>query len=406
MKAKTWVPLLEVLEDRLTPSLTFTTHHGSLTVTGSTASATVTVTSAGNSVTVNDGGTAQTITVTKNLTFNIQMTAAAPTFNYDPGATAPGDVTLKVLSAAGLTLKAAGTSSVDVNGELSITTGKGNDSVSVDNLNPAGLDINTGGGQDFVFIGFNNPVTVRGDLEARNVNLIGLGALNGPAVTIEGSADISTDVVPGITFNMPNNIDIENHTTIQENLYAELDGPFEVFSSQGATNGNVDVNLGNGSNLALFQDGYSVGGNVSVSARGNASTTVSVGSATIGGNFDANLGNGDNTLVFHATLLGRSFSYKGGKGTDSVTLASDASLTDARVRVNLGAGDDTFTLNTGDVRSVFANGGPGNDVANINVPVTFDLKLVNFGPDSGHDHGHGDDQGHGHGHGQGDDNDD
>jgi hypothetical protein len=375
MKSKTWAPRLEALEDRLTPSLSYSLNHGTLSVTGSTASTTVTVTSTGNSVTVNDGGATQTFTVTHDLLFNIQMTAATPTFNYDPGAAAPGNVRLKVLSNAALTLNVAGKTDVDINGRLSVTTGAGNDTVSIDDVNPDSLKINTGAGQDTVLIGFNSPVTVRGNLTARKVNLIGLGVLNGPAVTVNGDVSISTDVTAGITFQEPNNVDIENHTTIKGDLSANLNGAFELFSTMGVVKGNADVDFSVGSDEALFQDGSSVGGDTYVNAVGKASTTISVGLATFGGNLDVDLGNGDNVFVFHGTLKGRSLSYEGGNGADSVTIAKEASLTKANLSVDLGSGTNSFTLNSNLIRKAEIEAQGTGTTLNLNVPITFPLDI-------------------------------
>jgi hypothetical protein len=360
--------------------LTYLLHNGSLSVTGTTANSNVVVTSTGQHVTVVDGTTSNIFTVTDNLSFNISMTATHPAFDYDPGAVAPGNVRLKVLSSAGLALSVNGTSNVNINGRLSITTGAGNDTVSVDNVNPEGLRIDTGAGQDTVLIGFNKAVTVRGNLRATDVNLFGLGVLDGPKVTVTGDVSVSTDVATGITFNLPNNIDVENNTTVNGDFSANLNGAFQLFSTMGKLKGDVDVYFTNGSDTALFQDGSSVGGNVYVNATRGASTLVDVGTATFGGNLDIDLGNGANTFVFHGTLKGHNLSYDGGSGSDNVTIASDSNLTDSRLRVNLGDGEkDVFTLDSNKIGRASITGEAGSTTLNLNVPITFPLRINLFG---------------------------
>src|SRR5258707_2546373 len=94
--------LLETLEDRVTPALTYMMNGaGDLTVTGTTAN-NVTITSTLAGVNVMDGVAPHLFAVTGNLTANISFTAAptplTPQLSYAPGAASSGAVSLTTTS--------------------------------------------------------------------------------------------------------------------------------------------------------------------------------------------------------------------------------------------------------------------------------------------------------------------
>ncbi len=375
MRPKFCAPLLEVLEDRLTPALTYAFGGGGLTVLGTTANATVTVTSTAGGVTVTDGATSNTFAVTGSLTVLIQMTAANPTLNYNPGATANGTVTLNVNSTSGVTLNVAGTTNVNINGPLLITTGAGNDSINVDNVNPTALVINSGAGYDTVLVGYNGPVTVRGPVVASNVNLFGLGNnnLDGPPVVVQGLVNATTDFS-----NNVNDIDVEPEATIRGDFFASELGAHETVSMAGTVLGSLFATLGNSAdNEVLIPDGATVGGNVLITANPGAGTVTSIGAATIGGTVTANMGNGANVFAIHAKVLGASIAYFGGTGADDVSFDTGASAPGAHLFVNLGNGTNSFALNSNDLGAAVINGGFGTNSVTSSVPVTFPVSMSN-----------------------------
>jgi len=367
---KPWTPLLETLEDRLTPALTLISAGGSLFVLGSTASPTVTVSSDAAGVTVTEGATSSKFAGVSSLNVIIQMTGANPVFNFNPGVAANGGVLLNVLSPSGVTINVAGTSNVNI-GSLLITTGAGDDAINVDNVNPSLVVLNSGAGYDTVVFGHNAPVTVRGLLSATNVNVFGLGnnalplGVIGPPVVVQGTVLAVTDFS-----TRDNNVDVEDSVVIQGDLFSTMLGPRETLGMAGHVLGNLFSSMGDGpNNLALITDGATVGRSVSLTAAGGASTTVSIGTAVIGGNLSATLGGGSNTFGLHGTLLGTGFNYSGGAGTDKVIFAPESAAPNARINVLLGAGNDTFTLNSNVFGSAVIDGGLGNDVFSATVPI-------------------------------------
>jgi hypothetical protein len=368
---------MESLEDRLTPALSYMFGAGSLYVQGSTANPTVTVTSNAAGVTVTDGASSHTFAVTANLSVSIQMTAATPTFNYDPGVDANGTVSLNVRTLTGVTLNVAGTANVNINGPLMITTGAGNDSINIDNVNPASLIVNSGAGYDTVLVGYNAPVTVRGPVIATNINLFGLGNNNlaGPPVVVQGFVHASTDFSNNI-----NDVDIENETTIQGSVFANLVGAHETLGLAGTVLGNLFTSMSGRSNdnAVFIFDGATVVGSTTISAAGGASTTTSIGTATLGGTVSAVMGNGSNVFSIRATVLGSSISYVGGAGDNSVIYATGASAPGAHLFVKLGNGTNSFTLDSNDLASAAIVGGFGMNTFNSSVTINFPIAMSNF----------------------------
>jgi hypothetical protein len=385
---------LESLEDRAVPTVTYTLDSvGDMTVTGSTLNSTFSITSSGNDVTFTDGALTTAFSVTGNLTVNLQMLSAslAQNFNYLPGDDSSGAVSLTVLGRSSVNLCAAGAAApVNVLGQLSITTGNTNDHISVSNINPAGLNINTGAGYDLVEVGFssipgcpNGPVTVQGNLQARNVNAIGLGTFGGDPVTVQGVTSISTDNAISVSFANPNNIDIEPNTTLEGTLIATLNGAFELFSTQGTQLSNVYTQFGNGHNLALFQDTQITSGSVTLTATIGASFDLPSGggvtmSGQVGGNIQMVMGNGRNDVAFHVIDNGRSIKYYGGSGVDNVQWAMDANAFGAALNFNLGAGDDVLQVNNSNWTSALFDGGFGTNSFLATVPLSPTTTVRNF----------------------------
>jgi hypothetical protein len=379
-KATTWVPRLESLEDRLTPALSYVLGGGSLFVLGSTANATVTVTSNAGGVTVADGAsTSPTFAVTGSLNVFIQMSAANPVFNYDPGVAATGTVNLNVNSPSNVKLNVAGTSNVNINGTLFITTGAGDDSVNIDNVNPAGLVLNTGAGYDTVLVGYNAPVTVRGGITATNVNLFGLGNNNmaGPPVVVQGFVHVSTDIG-----SLINDVDIEPGVTIAGSLITHVNGVDATFAMAGAVGGDAITTLGAGPNrLAFIAQNGSVGGNVVFTAAKSSSSNVGV-DGFVGGNVTVALGDGTNTFSFSAQMLGTSVTYIGGAGNDTVLVPfSGTNAPNTRLFALLGGGNNVFAIDGNGIASAFVLGSLGSTNTLTTFPehpTTIPLSLIGF----------------------------
>jgi hypothetical protein len=64
-----------------------------------------------------------------------------------------------------------------------------------------------------------------------------------------------------------------------------------------------------------------------------------------------------------------------------VTISDDSNLTNSRLLVNLGnGGHDTFTLDSNKIGSAVIKGRAGNVTLNLNVPITFPLRIDLSGP--------------------------
>jgi len=379
---------LEALEDRAVPAVTYTLDgSGNLTVTGQTANPTYTITSTAVAVTIMDGLSSQMFVVAGNLTVNLQMTNAAPRFNYSPGVDSGGAVSLTVTSLGPLGLCAAGSvAGVNVLGPLSITTGGANDNIDVSNLDiHGGLTVNSAGGFDTVVLGDNTlappcpigPVTVQGNLTIQNGNLIGLGSLVGaPPVLIQGIANLSTDIAPGITLLNRNNIDIEPQVTIQGALIASMNGPFQLFSTQGVQQSSVVVQFGAGQILSTFQQNQMTFGDVTVTAVAGSNFNGAVPGnggmdfvGTIGGSVKVVAGNGRNDVAFRALIGGRQVSYFGGSGVDNVVWGFQSVALNAALSFNLNAGNDTMLVSNSNWSSALFDGGFGTDMFTATVPL-------------------------------------
>jgi hypothetical protein len=394
--------LLETLEDRLTPSLTYTLDGaGNLTVSGTTAN-NVAITSTGAGVTVMDGVVPHTFVVTGNLTATISFTAAptpgTPQLSYAPGVDTSGAVSLSATSffatAANPSRVYVTSTGVNINGLLTVNNNAVANYDAIEGVNPAGFSHNGGGGSDTVTVGYNldnattGAVTVRGNVYAQNANLFGLGAeTSGPAVVVQGITSITTHLAPGITFANPNNLDIAPETVLQGTLSASLNGPFQLFSTSGTQQSNVILQFGAGQVGSFFAGGGAPGsqttfGNITEVFAAGAST-LGVGNGVdfngvVGGNISLIMGNGGNNVVFSHLHFGGSITYHGGSGGDNVTWFTSASALNASLYFAFGAGNDTFTLQNSNFKRLYADGGFGSNTLNSSVPISSNIIFKNF----------------------------
>jgi hypothetical protein len=108
-----------------------------------------------------------------------------------------------------------------------------------------------------------------------------------------------------------------------------------TFTFNGTTNATIDIPL---SSIGTVKEI-----DVDMQAGDDSITFDATGLGTISGNVNFNLGNGTNTLVFtNATVTGR-LTVNGGDNDDSVQLSSD---TLGSLKISTGNGNDTTTLTT------------------------------------------------------------
>jgi hypothetical protein len=378
MRPKTWAPKLEVLEDRLTPSLTYILDAaGNLSVFGTTANAMLTFTeNAGNAVTVMDGASTKMFAVTGNLTVNVKGTSPGFTLALSLAANTAGNVSLTAGSLTGVTVDVDATAVSTITGNLGIKTGSTNDFVNVNAISGTGVltvagntCIDTGAGNDTVFLGGTGDVSLHGNLAAYNVNLLLFGGTN---ISVGGLTNVTTDNAPPFT----NLVSTSPTTTLGGMFLFTGAGPTNLLLN-GPVAGRVLANMGNGANNVFVLGGTAtVGGNVNViGGNGGDTATVATGSV-IDGNFSMIVGNGTNNLVFDGTLLGTSISYYGGSGPDTVSYFGTAP--GARFTALLGPGDDTFILSSNSLGSAFLDGGFGTNTFLSSVIINFPITLLNF----------------------------
>ncbi|MGF1583235.1 MAG: hypothetical protein ACFCD0_28270 [Gemmataceae bacterium] len=352
MKHNRIQPRLETLEDRLTPSYAlFFDGLGNLSISG-----TPTI----------PGGAIIDIIVTAPGTYDITLDGNP----IGSPLVAPGNLDIRVNSPTMdlITIDLGGNS---IGGNLSITTGNGDDIVMVTGPGVIGGNVRLDGVntyiQDMAIVGGNFYSNVRD-------NEIGFFDFFGS--TIGGS----------LTHFSGNNIDNVNigETFIGGNVYLNLGFDengftFDQFSSvgggltylggsagddlslDGTIGGNAYLNMAPALDLSTNTLAFtgSLGGSLTYFGGLGADEILTFSGALAGSGY-FNMGGGDNTLdTTGATISGPSFTYLGGFNTDTLTLDGTWALT--RVFANLGAGDDVFTLETIDLSFLFVDFGAGMD---------------------------------------------
>jgi hypothetical protein len=363
-------PNLEMLEDRLTPSLTIATDSlGNLNISGTPDFA------AGNAtqpIVVNE---------TSQNVFNIfengvQVGGPMATFF------APNGVSINFSQSSlndNVTLNfAAGTR---INGNLYVNTGIGADtfSLGVGAANVGGVGgnvtlINTdsvlvgadtiGGSFTLNSVVENNPgniVTFAGTSIGGNASITqGNGLPVGSLISFTGG----TSIGGSLTVRLGNGTNVLTNTATDT-----IGGSFTFVGGNGGNSvilagtvgRSVTANLGNGTLNLFTQDTTAVFGSNLTVIGGLRSDSVTLSGLTAGSVF-TNLGQGDNFLNFTTTgsINGGSIAYIGGVGADSIDF--NGTTNNSTGNFQLGAGDDTFNLgpNT-NLSFLFIDFGPGVD---------------------------------------------
>jgi hypothetical protein len=378
MKRKNrFAPSLEMLEDRLTPSLTIMTDlAGNLSVTGTpdfsagtqSQPVTITETSANTWQIVEGAATLATVFAPGNVNINFSQSAlddnvtvnlggntlggnltvntggGADSFSFAGGGSVGGSVSLTgPINVTNSTAAAA----VNVGGNFTIQNGSKHlaNTITLDNHTIGGnLSISTGNAADTVTIGANE--TVGGSLTAS------LGGGNNQLSTV------ATDSIGGsFTYlgGSGNDIVAPLDGTIGRNVYANLGSGGTNTFTQAATatfGGNLTVIAGLGTNTVNL-NGLTAG-----SAYFNLGSTGAT--AATGNTWNFNAG---------AAIDGGAITYIGGVGVD--TDAFNGTTAGARANFNLGAGNDSFTLGAGtNLASLYIDFGPGTDTFTNNAGST------------------------------------
>jgi len=135
-----------------------------------------------------------------------------------------------------------------------------------------------------------------------------------------------------VHFNGDSGSHTVNATIVSGNLHL-VGSAGTTFTFNGTTNSTIDIPL---SSIGVVKDI-----DVDMQAGDDSITFDATGLGTISGNVNFNLGNGTNTLVFtNATVTGR-LTVNGGDNADSVQLSND---TLGSLKVLSGNGNDTTTL--------------------------------------------------------------
>jgi hypothetical protein len=311
MKRQKYSPVLEMLEDRLTPSLTISTDaFGNLAVTGTPD--------------FNAGTTSQPVAVIETAanTYQIQE-------NGNPLATvyAPGSVSINFSQSSlddTINIALGGNS---IGGNLSITDGAaGNNTLNL------GSDAAAG--------------NIGGNLSVTNINTI----------TTTGAA----------TYTTGGNFSIQN--ALKNRPFSFVPGPLSV-------GGNLSVSAGNGGDTTTLNATTTIGGNLFASfGNGNNALTVPAG-ATVGGSFTYLGGSGGDSVTLDGTVGRNVYANLGAAGTTATTQNSFTQSVAAVYGSNLtilgGIGGNTITLGGLTAGSAYFNLGSTGSVANNENTWTF-----------------------------------
>jgi hypothetical protein len=378
-------PTLEMLEDRLTPSLTIMTDAaGNLTISGKpdfaagTASQPITITeTAPSTYTITEGITPLgTVFAPGNVSVNFNQSSLDDAIQFDLMGNAIGG-TLSVTDGAGN------------NAAFFLSAGSIGGNATFNNVN--NLDttagVNIGGNLSFLepsknlqtFISLGAPVSesIGGNVQINTGNgtaIVNIAA--GGNVSIGGS----------LTAQMGNGNHLFTFTkgsTIGSNFtYIGGSGQDSV-TLNGTVSGNVYANMGNGPNTFTLENPTGeIDGNLAVIG-GNGNDVVTV-AGQVGGGVTASLGAGSNQMIIPAgaTILGNYVNYYGGARANDFEFNGTA--VGAAFYVYLGIGPvNNFTLGaTGNARSIFINFGVSNAAHTKSITfgpgISFPLTYINF----------------------------
>jgi hypothetical protein len=407
---------LELLEDRLVPAnVTFV--NGTLLISAS------------------QGELALALTVQQTAVNTFQVTDHATLM-----ATFGGVSDLRITGGNGANSVAVDTNGLVYAGIVYVSTGGGNDTVTVNGGASTGgtfagsVSLTDAGGNNTVTIGGAGGVThVAGNLNVRGFNNVqwvnGSNDIYGGSVSFSAGTNanpllLNEGVVAGseiatVGGNVLINGGASGSTvflrgmTVGGNMIASMAGSalaaneFAVSSSassvttvngtliytagtglgdtvdlrSGVQNGNVLLNLqGTTENVLLASFGATptvIGGNLTVIA-GNGNVTITGNTSQITGSASFFFGNGNDTVSFDASgSLGGPLNWFSGNGNDQLILAGSQTY---RVHAVFGNGNDTFTLNNAAaLLTGLVQGGTGTNVfQNLAGTIGSPFQLINF----------------------------
>lgn len=299
-------------------------------------------------------------------------------------------VTLTNLNATGILNSFTGGAGTDtltiVNSNLSdLNLINGFNSISLLGGTAGGVIINSQSEGIATNVVFNSAISVTGDITmitgAGNDSLVLSGTFGGNITFVGGNGMNMFQ-----TFN----------ATVSGNISAILGNGVDAVGMINSTvNGSVQFNTGDGNNNYLLSDiASSVNGHFSITAGngndfvGNIATYIpaSAGAAAphfginVAGNLNVNLGNGSNTFLLNtvANSIGGNISITSGAGADAVQVAQ--TYGGSKLKVALGAGNDFFVWGAlAGVLSADIDGGTGANTYVQTPPTIFwSQNLVNF----------------------------
>ena len=369
------------------------TIHGDVTLGGGAGAKTFTVGSANQKFTTVDGsfsivsnGDTNSITIDALKAGNVlgSLSISAPTGNatitlasLSGDTVTNGDVSIDTgdLNTAN-TVSIGSGHSLSVSGNVSVHTGAGSDSVSLDSLTANGLNVNTGAGSDSVNVAQSAGVTIHGDTFLQGgagSKTILVGSASNP-VSVDGNLNITTGSGnDSVTLN---------------------------FLTVGAVKGNLTVSTDLGDDtvkLATTGDVVVPHGSATIDT-GDATTidSVTVGtthSVTISGDLAIHTGSGDDAVILDSLTVGSTFgslTINTGVGDDTITIAGSANVSVPNGSVFIDTGDgvsDTVLVGAGHTvtiaQDLSIHTGDGNDTVTVDQVTTRNLDIhTNGGSDT------------------------
>jgi hypothetical protein len=271
-------------------------------------------------------------------------------------------------------------------GGANVQTGFGNDTTNLNSTGAAAM--NFGGsiqvtdqlGTDTVNLGNAGAVTkFLGSVQLTNTNTVNAGA--GAADLIGGDFTVSsvTENTP-VALTVADNFTVNGFTTVRGGNVADTvdlgvatfnkNAQFLMgagddavnFNGVGLTfNGNLDVDLGGGTNAVTMSNAFSVGGSMNL-RNGDGDFTVDDFNGTINGNFSTTFGNGAVAFDTAATaLVAGAMTYNAGNGTNNINIQNNVG---GALSIFLGHGDGNLTAVAGTAsiggKLIFRSGNGGN----------------------------------------------
>lgn len=324
--------LMEQLERRDCPSLSFSYSLGSLTISGSPRFAGTGGTAAQQQLSiVRTAGTIYTITDTNgtnsgSLSFSITRNLQLNMTSYQNA-----NITINLNNNAATN---------PLGGNITLNLGRGN-------TNPADSVTIEGGATTGQAGKINGSVTIQGGSGEETINIGGTDPANPTLLTVGGSVSFSNSFQTGF---LGNTFNVNDGTRVGVDVLATQASTVAVGSlapTNGTTIGrNLTINDSNASAGAFVDIAASILGNVSLTGTNVGDFfTISSTAAVIGGSVSATFGGGSNNVSVDtgATILG-SFTINAGAGSNAVNISAPAAATNTiggSVSITLGGGNNT-----------------------------------------------------------------